>query len=155
MASVFRNGQRSGVLAQNAEPNIVPFIDVLLVLLVIFMVTAPKPTTDLRVDLPRQAAGAPERLAPTIVRIESSATGVRVFVGDEETPLGGLAAAALDNILSVNPAYTRDEAKMEARIFVRADLNVAYHNVVDALEELKSAEFERVSIVAPEIETAL
>ena len=52
-----------------AEPNVIPFIDVLLVLLVIFMVTAPAPTVDLHVDLPRGPAHDPGPVHPTIVSI--------------------------------------------------------------------------------------
>jgi biopolymer transport protein ExbD len=50
-----------------SEPNVIPFIDVLLVLLIIFMVTAPKPTTDLRVDMPRPGPTIASALTPTIV----------------------------------------------------------------------------------------
>jgi biopolymer transport protein ExbD len=52
-----------------ADPNVIPFIDVLLVLLIIFMVTAPKPTTDLRVDLPRPGTAIPVVIPPTIVHV--------------------------------------------------------------------------------------
>lgn len=55
-----------------AEPNMIPFIDVLLVLLVIFMVTAPKPTTDLRVDMPPPDSHGPvSPIEPTFVMLRA------------------------------------------------------------------------------------
>jgi biopolymer transport protein ExbD len=71
-----------------ADPNVIPFIDVLLVLLIIFMVTAPKPTTDMRVDLPRSTVGPASPIEPTIVHIRSGAAGARYFVDAEEASLG-------------------------------------------------------------------
>jgi biopolymer transport protein ExbD len=151
----FTIARRRSAPAPNADPNIIPFIDVLLVLLVIFMVTAPKPTTDLRVDLPRREASAPAAFEPTIVRIEPGPYGARLYVGDQETELNRLAAATLAHVRRANPTLAGEDATAEARVFVQANLDVAYHNVVDAIDELKDARFERVSIVAPDADTAL
>ncbi|MCR6646508.1 MAG: biopolymer transporter ExbD [Terricaulis sp.] len=74
-----------------AEPNVIPFIDILLVLLVIFMVTAPIPTVDIRVDLPppNPVPIRLEGLNPTIVVIREGA-GLEVYVGPERVTLATL-----------------------------------------------------------------
>jgi biopolymer transport protein ExbD len=133
----------------NAEPNVIPFIDVLLVLLIIFMVTAPKPTTDLQVDLPRTySAGAPPVIAPTIVRIRDAPGGYAIFLSGEETSLDQLGADALSHMLSANPEITAGDAFAEGRIYVRADLDVAYQDVVTVVETLQDARFRKVAIYA-------
>jgi biopolymer transport protein ExbD len=131
-----------------ADPNVIPFIDVLLVLLIIFMVTAPKPTTDMRVDLPRSTVGPASPIEPTIVHIRSGAAGARYFVDAEEASLGALGEFALAHMLASDSATTPELALSEGRIFVRADLDVAYADVVSAVETLQHASFRQVSIVA-------
>lgn len=131
-----------------AHPNVIPFIDVLLVLLIIFMVTAPKPTTDLRVDLPPPVPGLASQIEPTIVELRVAPNGYAVFVGGVETNLDALGARALAHILTANPALEPNHVHAESRVFVRSDLDVAYAPVVAAVEALKLSGFEQVSIVA-------
>lgn len=133
----------------SVEPNVIPFIDVLLVLLIIFMVTAPKPTTDLRLDLPR-AGPTPITIVipPTIVEIREDAAGYRLFVGEEETTLEQLAARTLAHVMASNPELAREDVLMEGRVFVRADLDVAYQSVVSVTDTLQNEGFEKVAIVA-------
>ena len=66
---------RRATLEPNAEPIVIPFIDVLLVLLIIFMVTAPKPTVDLRLDLLESGPSHAAAIAPTIVELREAPTG--------------------------------------------------------------------------------
>jgi biopolymer transport protein ExbD len=141
-------------LAPAAEPNVIPFIDVLLVLLIIFMVTAPKPTTDLRVDLP-VPGGHPIQIEipPTVVMLRYAPEGVRYFVGAEETPREHLAERALAQMLAVDPSITANHALAEGRLFVRSDLDVAYANVVSAVEDLQAARFRKVAIVAQDADS--
>lgn len=135
-------------LQPSAEPNVIPFIDVLLVLLIIFMVTAPKPTTDLRLDLPRPGPATQIVIPPTVVEIREDAAGYRLFVGDEETSLDQLATRTLAHVISSNPALAREDVLMEGRVFVRADLDVAYQNVVSVTDTLQNEGFEKVAMVA-------
>jgi biopolymer transport protein ExbD len=130
-----------------AEPNVIPFIDVLLVLLIIFMVTAPKPTTDLRLDLPRRG-GVPMQLTPTIVEIRAAPAGYRVMVGDQATTLDRLAADTLAHMLSANPPATSEDAFADGRVFVRSDLDVAYQDVITVVETLQQSRFSNVAIYA-------
>lgn len=132
----------------SAEPNVIPFIDVLLVLLIIFMVTAPKPTTDLRLDLPRAGPPVAIVIPPTVIEVREDDAGYRLFVGDEETSLDQLAARTLAHVMASNPELAREDVLMEGRVFVRADLDVAYQNVVSVTDTLQNEGFEKVAIVA-------
>jgi biopolymer transport protein ExbD len=137
----------------NAEPNVIPFIDVLLVLLIIFMVTAPRPTTDLQVDLPRtQHGGIPPVIPPTTVQIRAAPHGYAIFLNGEETSLDQLGADALSNMLAENPEITAGDAFAEGRVFVRADLDVAYQHVITVVETLQDARFRKVAIYAQDAE---
>lgn len=146
MAALARRGRAYS--PPYADPNVIPFIDVLLVLLIIFMVTAPKPTTDLRLDLPRRGPPIEVVIPPTIVEIHAAPAGYRVLMSGEETTLERLGADALARMLAVDPALTAEDAYAEGRIFVRADLAVAYQHVVTVVERLQAAKFRNVGIYA-------
>ena len=135
-------------LLPEASPNVIPFIDVLLVLLIIFMVTAPKATTDLRVDMPPPVPGPASLIDPTIVELRAAPAGFAVFVGGVEAPFDTVGARALAHILAANPALEARTVHTEARVFVRSELDVAYAPVVATVEALKLSGFENVSIVA-------
>lgn len=136
-------------LELTAEPNVIPFIDVLLVLLIVFMVTAPKPTTDIRLDLTPRTVGPTSLIPPTVVQLrEAPHGGYRVFVGDEETTLDQVSERAMAHLLAANPQITVVDAQADARVFVRSDLDVAYANVVAVVDDLQQARFQKVSVVA-------
>lgn len=135
--------------AEAAEPNVIPFIDVLLVLLVIFMVTAPMPTTDLRLDLPRPGPSLAAMIPPTIVELRSNTTGgYMLLVSGAPSSLEAVAADALAHVLGANPMIERTDALLDGRVHVRADLDVRYQDVVTVMERLQDADFQKVSIMA-------
>lgn len=132
-----------------AEPNVIPFIDVLLVLLIIFMVTAPKPTTDLRLDLPNGGPSIQVEIAPTIVDVLSNADGgARLLVGGDETAWDDLTNAVLRHISAQDGGLDSAIILTEARVYVRADLDLAYTHVVSAIDQLQHDGFEKVSVFA-------
>ena len=134
----------------NSEPNVIPFIDILLVLLIIFMVTAPLPTVDLRVDLPppNPVPIHLEGLNPTIVGIREGAGGLEVFVDEQTVTMSQLGDVTLLHAIRNNPALETRDLYAEARIFVRADQSTAYGNVVDVMSRLEEAGFVKVGIFA-------
>jgi biopolymer transport protein ExbD len=140
--------RRRPPLALAAEPNVIPFIDVLLVLLIIFMVTAPKPTTDLRVDMPRPGHAITPALGATIVAIRLISGVARIYVDDEEVSAEGLAQRALAHLQAAHPSLTAEDALANAHIYVRADLDVAYDRVVNVVDALQRARFRNVAISA-------
>ena len=126
-----------------SEPNVIPFIDILLVLLIIFMVTAPIPTVDIRVDLPPPNP-VPIRLVglnPTIVGIRETSAGLAIYVDEETVLLSNLGDATLSHAIRNNPALETRDIYAEARVFVRADQSTAYGNVVDVMSRLQEEGF--------------
>lgn len=142
-ATLMRAGTRARLAA---EPNVIPFIDVLLVLLIIFMVTAPRPTTDLNVDLPGPNPIA-QTLPPTIVSIRAQNGATVIYVGEQEVSRADLPATVTAAVLAADNRLTIEDARF-ARIFVRADLDIAYQAVIAVMDDLNSAHFRTVSIVA-------
>jgi biopolymer transport protein ExbD len=118
--------------------NVTPFIDVMLVLLIIFMIAAPLSTVDLPVDLPTSTA-VPEKKPdkPTYVTIKAD---LAVAIG--ETPV-----KRVDLVHSLD--LTSDEGK-DRRIFLRADRGVPYGELMDVLERLRVGGYHRIALVALE-----
>ena len=118
-----------------AEINVTPMVDVMLVLLVIFMVTAPMMQQGVQVNLPK--ADAKALTAPEEAVVVSIETSGRIFIDKAEIPPG-----ALKGHLSTMFA---DRAKKE--VFLKADRDVPYGEVVKAMAEIKGAGIERLGMV--------
>jgi biopolymer transport protein ExbD len=133
-----------------SEPNVIPFIDILLVLLIIFMVTAPIPTVDIRVDLPppNPVPIRLEGLNPTIVGLRETPAGLAIYVDEEVVQMSTLGSVTLSHAIRNNPALDTQEIFAEARVFVRADQTTAYGNVVDVMSRLQEEGFVKVGIFA-------
>src|ERR1700760_1683267 len=118
--------------------NVTPFIDVMLVLLIIFMVAAPLSTVDLPVDLPTSTA-VPQKKPdkPTYVTIKAD-----LAVAIDETPLKRV---DLVRTLDAMPGQGK-----ERRIFLRADRTVPYGELMDVLERLRVGGYAKVALVANE-----
>ncbi|MFC0239522.1 TonB system transport protein ExbD [Rhodopseudomonas telluris] len=122
-------------LAVAHEINVTPFIDVMLVLLIIFMVAAPLATVDLGVDLPAStAAPQPRPDKPVYLTLQSDLT---LAIG--ETPV---ARDALDAALQGATNGNKDE-----RIFVRADKAVSYGELMAVMNLLRDAGYLKVALV--------
>ena len=120
------------------EINVTPFIDVILVLLIIFMVAAPLSTVDVKVDLPASTAQpAPRPDKPVFVTVKAD---LSLTLGDDPVSRETL-AAALD-------AATRNDK--EQRIFVRADRKVAYGDVMEMMNLLRAAGYLKIGLVGME-----
>lgn len=121
--------------AQMSEINVTPFVDVMLVLLIIFMVTAPLLTVGVEVDLPKTKAGAISgQDEPLAVSVDSEG---RIFVQDTEVDLDQL-VPRLAAVSNNNP---------DVRIFVRGDASVGYGRVMDVMGSLNAAGFQRVALI--------
>ena len=131
-----------------AEPNVIPFIDVLLVLLIIFMVTAPKPTVDLRLDIAQSGTSRASMVEPTIVELHEDAGGYRLFVGGHETTMQDVARRTFEHIMTADPTLVREDVLAEGRVFIRSDLDVAYQNIVAVTDTLQTEGFAKVSVAA-------
>lgn len=118
------------------EINVTPFVDVMLVLLIVFMVTAPLLTVGVEVDLPKTKAGSINAdAAPLVVSIKSDGSlYLQETVVEPETLIPRLKA-----ISDANP---------DVRIFVRGDRAVSYGEVLSVMGRIQSAGFEKVALVA-------
>jgi len=141
MAASLQSSSRSNRYARRraqpmSEINVTPFVDVMLVLLVIFMVTAPLLTVGVKVDLPETKAGAVSGSdEPLAISVDREG---RVFVQDTETALDGL-VPKLMAISGNNP---------DIRIFVRGDANVNYGRVMQVMGLVNNAGFRKVALIA-------
>lgn len=118
-----------------AEINVTPFVDVMLVLLIVFMVTAPLLTTGVTVDLPQAETGPlPGQDEPLAVTVAADG---KVYL--QESPI------ALDQLVPRLEAIA--QAKRDVRIFVRGDRRVAYGTVMEVIGLLNRAGFTRVALV--------
>jgi biopolymer transport protein ExbD len=115
--------------AEAHEINVTPFIDVMLVLLIIFMVAAPLSTVDLPIDLPSSTAQPQKKPdKPTYVSVKPDLT---LWIGEKPVKRADL-IAALDATSETNP---------ERLVFVRADRAVTYGDLMDVLELLRRGNY--------------
>ena len=122
------------------EINVVPYIDVMLVLLVIFMVTAPMLSQGIKVDLPKAAAEPiqPDDLEPLVLSVDPDGL-MYLNIGDPKQPL------TADRVLEVASAAMRREP--ERPVLVKADTAVAYGRVVEGMVLLQQAGATKVGFV--------
>jgi biopolymer transport protein ExbD len=129
-----------GDLPVNHDINVTPFIDVMLVVLIIFMVAAPLATVDVKVDLPvASAQAAPKPDTPVYLTIREDGT---LAVNEKvvaEPALGAEIRAA-----------TAGAAAGEQRIYLRADRKVAYERIMAAMNALRAAGYVKVALVGLE-----
>lgn len=123
------------------EINMTPFIDVMLVLLIIFMVAAPLMTVGVPIDLPESRAAAMEgQTKPITISVDA---GGKVFVQDAEVPV--------DQV--VERVTTLSKAGADERIFIRGDRTADYGTVMRVMGRLNQAGFKKIGLVTLE-ETA-
>ncbi|MFW2374489.1 MAG: protein TolR [Gammaproteobacteria bacterium] len=130
-----------------SEINVVPYIDVMLVLLIIFMITAPLIQQGVEIDLPQAAANpiAPDQAEPVVVSVDKSGA-FYIDIGDEPDK-------PIDAQLLVNRVAAVLKLKADVPVLVRGDREVNYGQVVDVMVLLQKAGVPRVGLVTeqPEI----
>ncbi len=119
-----------------AEINVTPLVDVMLVLLIIFMVTAPLMTSGVTVDLPKTNA-TPLNNDSEPLTVSVNAQG-KVFLQDQETELADI-VGKLQAISKNNP---------ERRIFVRGDKDLAYGRIMEVMGTITQGGFTKVALLA-------
>lgn len=125
-------------MEENHEINVVPFIDIMLVLLIIFMVAAPLATVDINVDLPTANVTPQERPdEPLYVTVKED---LSISVGEDE-----VSHAELRETLDRATGGDR-----QARVFLRADRSIAYGDLMNVMNLLRMAGYLKIALVGLE-----
>src|SRR3979411_505577 len=137
MAGSSGGGRRGRGRAVMAEINVAPMVDVMLVLLIIFMVSAPLLTVGVPLDLPQtQAKTLDQDKEPLTVSVNTKG---EVYLQNTEIPL--------DELVPKLKAITEARGGAEERIFVRGDRQVDYGTVMKVMGRISAAGFRRVALV--------
>ena|ERR1700722_8753507 len=135
MAAITRRRRLMG------EINVVPYIDVMLVLLIIFMITAPLLTQGVKVDLPKASAEPiePQRIQPLVLSVDRQG---RLYLN-----VGGSPQAALDESTASARATAVLRRQPQTQVLVKADNAVAYGRVVQAMVMLQHAGARKIGFI--------
>ena len=133
-------------LGQNSDINVTPFVDVMLVLLIIFMVAIPAATVSIKLDLPPAIPPPPGAKVeePVLINIQQ---GGSIFIGDKATSQDGL-VADLSQVLS-----QKDPTKQptDQRVYIRADRQVRYGDFMAVMNILQGNGFYQVALINEEL----
>ena len=128
------SGRKRKRYSQMSEINVTPFVDVMLVLLIVFMVTAPLITVGVPVDLPKVKGSA---LTDQKDPLEITVTLGEIYLGESQVEI--------ENLISRLNAIT--ELNKEARIYVRGDRLVAYGRIMEIMSLVNSAGYIKVALL--------
>ena len=131
--------------ALNADMNVVPYIDVMLVLLVIFMVTAPMLTTGVDVDLPKeQTTSISQNQLPVIISLTSSG---EIFMSYENNMDIPVSEPELIDTLTTLQAKSNAESGQPIQIMINADQNNQYGAIMTLMANLQQAGIQKVGLL--------
>lgn len=126
-----------GTETMSAEPNVIPMIDILLVLLIIFMISAPLLTVGVPVELPKTEASAVETEKPPVtVSIDRDGT---IFVQRDETAFDALVERVAD--------AAGETEREDLSVFVRADGRAPYQAVARVMARLSASGFTKINLI--------
>ncbi|MBP9050181.1 MAG: protein TolR [Alphaproteobacteria bacterium] len=120
-----------------SEINVTPFIDVMLVLLIVFMVTAPLLTAGVQVDLPKSEAGSVNDKDEKPLEVTVSKSGV-ISIGETKV--------SKEELIVKLSAITGDD--VERRVFIRADQGLSYGVVMEIIGSINKAGYRKVALIS-------
>jgi biopolymer transport protein ExbD len=134
-------------LGQNSEINVTPFVDVLLVLLIIFMVAVPMATVSIKLDLPPATPPPPDAkpIEPTFISIR---TDGGIYIADKQTSLTTLAGDLGTRMKTLDPTVT---TPTDERVMIRADADVLYQDFMSVVNQLQTDGFYKVGLINEDI----
>ncbi|HEY8003431.1 MAG TPA: biopolymer transporter ExbD [Phenylobacterium sp.] len=133
-------------LGQNSDINVTPFVDVMLVLLIIFMVAIPAATVSIKLDLPPAIPPPPGTKVkePILINIQQ---GGGVFIGEKPTSLPTLPADLSRTLSADDPTLP----PTQQRVYIRADKQVRYGDFMAVMNTLQGNGFYQVALINEEI----
>jgi biopolymer transport protein ExbD len=133
-------------LGQNSDINVTPFVDVMLVLLIIFMVAIPAATVSIKLDLPPAIPPPPGTKVkePVLINIQA---GGGIFIGETPTSLAGLTADLSRKLTADDPTLP----PTQQRVYIRADKQVRYGDFMSVMNDLQGNGFYQVALINEEI----
>ena len=135
-------GQGGKTIAQNSEINVTPFVDIMLVLLIIFMVAAPLATVSIRLDLPPAVPNNdPNPKEPVYITIQDTGS---LFIADKQTTIETLPADVCE---ALGGGACREE-----RVFIRAQPEVKYKQFMEVMNKMQENGFFKVGLLNEDIE---
>ena len=134
-------GQAGEAVKQNADINVTPFVDIMLVLLIIFMVAAPMATVSMKLDLPPARDPITPRKDPVYITVQESGS---LFIAERPTSLATLPA---DVCAALGGGDCKDQ-----RVFVRAEPNASYAQFMSVMNGLNANGFTQVGLLNEDIE---
>ena len=144
-AKIGGSGGDKHTIEQTADINITPFIDILLVLMIIFMVAAPMATVSIKLDLPpaQPPVNPTKEKEPVYITIQESGS---IFIAQQETSIPTLAADVCAALGGGQPACQQE------RVFVRAEAEVKYNQFMEVMNDLQENGFFKVGLLNEDIE---
>jgi biopolymer transport protein ExbD len=133
-----------------ADPNVIPFIDIMLVLLIIFMIAAPISSVDIEVAMPDARIVPSQRPPrPTWISVKDGPNGMETYVMNDAVDLANLGEATYEAVQTNTPLIAGDDFEIkDQRIYIRADGDMAYRNVVRVMNQLQNRGFTKIGLVA-------
>lgn len=133
-------------LGQNSDMNVTPFVDVMLVLLIIFMVSIPAATVSIKLGLPPAIPPPPGTKVkePTLINIQR---GQRIFIGEQPSSLEGLSRDLSARLQQDDPTIP----PTEQRVYIRADRDVLYGEFMGVMNDLQGNGFYQVALINEEL----
>jgi biopolymer transport protein ExbD len=127
-------------LGQNADINVTPFVDVMLVLLIIFMVSIPQATTAIKIDLPPAQPAPPNAQKPTYLSLQQNGTVVLVDHGNPGPTTLDTLDADLTHALNVPDPKNQP-------VLIRADAKVKYKDFMGLVNQLQTDGYYKVALI--------
>ena len=137
-------------LGQNSEINVTPFVDVMLVLLIIFMVTAPLATVSIKIDIPPAKAPTTPSKPPTYVSIaQNGQLFVSFATGPQSTEMR---PATLDTMSSLVDQSLGVTSRVNQQVFIRADQHVKYGVFMAVVNRLQLDGYYKIGLISEEVQ---
>ena len=150
-AKLSGGGKRKFELGQNADINVTPFVDVMLVLLIIFMVTAPLATVSIKIDIPPAKAPTTPTKPPTYISIANDGSlSVSFATGPTTTEMHPTTIDTMSAMVGQSLGTANPKAE---QVFIRADPHVKYSIFMSVVNRLQIDGYYKIGLISEEVQS--